>query len=322
MKKILAAILVCAFGVSAMAASVVYSYKSSFTRIDPIYKVRTIGTGSSKVKTVTESYSTKKDTIDGYIILPVCEECNGTCEECNGTLESSIDDFYGTGYFGTGYFTRKGDKLGRKANIFGTVKTTVYAEAGIFGKNAYVTGHPNIQGDPSDLKELKSAWMWVYFGLPGAEKVDPNSVVKSGDIIKGAGDEDVFYGFLGLDNVEGYSVSNAGFGSVKVVSHTEAAKLGFCEGDPGSSYSCQIINSIAGSTIGWFEYEGLCNNTPMWDLCDPSAVNKVTEAPIVGTWSLKYNNALSDLGDSAKEEAILNKLKAKDGEFIEYSWAY
>lgn len=307
MKKFLAAFLICAFGISAMASSVVYNYKASFKRIDPVYKVRTIQGEHGKQKAVTESYGVKKDTIDGFVILPICEECEGD-------LESSVEDFNGVGYF-----TRKGDKLSKKANLPFVLKTEVWAEAAIFGKNAYIVGYPE-NGNPSDIKQLKSAWMGLSFGFPGAGEVDPNTFIDSGLLIKQAPGEQVWYGFLGLDNYLGGYVDNAGFGTVKVVSHSEAASLGFCDADPGSSYSCQFINNVSGSTIGWAGYEGLCGNTPMWDLCSPDEERMVKYAPIAGTWSLKYNKALSGVNDDAKEDAILKKLKASAADIIEFEF--
>lgn len=305
MKKILAALLVGAFGLSAVAQSVVYDYRATFKRVDPVYKVRTIKDGSSSYKAVTESYGIKSDSITGYVVLPVCEDCEGD-------LESSMEDFTGVAYL-----VRKGDKLSKKLELPYVLKTDVEAAAAIFGKNAYIVGYP-VNGDPSDVKDLKNAWMTLEFATPGAADMDPG-VIDSGALIKNAAGESVWYGFLGLDNVGGSMpyIWNKGFGTVKTISQSEATTLGFCDGSTIPGWSCAIIQSISGSTLGEFGYEGLCGNTPMWDLCNPTETGMVTVAPIAGTWSLKYNKSLSGVADASKEAEILKKLKATSADLIE-----
>jgi len=304
MKKILAALLVGAFGISAMAQSIVYDYRATIKRIDPQYKIRTVKTSSSSFKAVTESYGVASDTISGYVMLPRC------AGDCNGTLVSSLDS---DDFEGTAYLVRRGDKLSKKAKLPYVVKTDAWAQAAIFGKNAYIVGGPEeTQTEtPSDVKQLKSAWMWLWFQLPGS--ADTKTVIDSGLLIPAASGEDVILGFLGLDvQTETRGVRNAGFGTAKLISHTEAASLGFCSGSSSSTTSCLIVQSISGSVQGEYRYTGLCNHTPMWDLCDQTSPLDEDDwiAPITGTWTLKYNAALTKLDDSAKEDAILKKLKA------------
>lgn len=306
MKKILAALLVGAFGLSAVAQSVVYDYKASFKRVDPQYKIRTIKEDGSSYKAVTESYGIASDSITGYIVLPVCEDCDGE-------LESSLEDFEGVAYL-----VRKGDKISKKAELPFVLKTDVDAAAAIFGKEAYIVGYPT-DGDPSDVKNLKNAWMTLNFWAPGATDLDPENVIDSGMLIPAAAGEDVWLGFLGLDNVAGSRpyVWNKGFGTVKTISQAEATTLGFCDGDTTPGWSCAIIQSISGSTLGEFAYEGLCGNTPMWDLCDPTEDGMVNVAPIAGTWTLKYNASLSKVAEASKEAEILKKLKAVSTDVID-----
>ena len=287
MKKILAAILAGAFGLTAVAQTVVYDYKATFKRVNPVYKVRT----ESGAKYVTESYGVSSDQIKGYVILPLCDDCNGP-------VASSMANS------GTAYLTRKGDKYSAKAGLPFVLKTAVVADSAIFGKNAYILGTTPPDGDPSAIKDLKSAWMKLSFVTPDAALTD---VIDSGLIIKEAAGTPVWYGFLGMDNVLGGTVSNAGFGTAKVLSTTQAATLGWCGGLPGSTTSCQMVQSISGSTLGDFGYDGLCGAVPMWDVCVPDATGMITAAPIAGNWTLKFNNSLSNASD--QEGAIYKKLK-------------
>ena len=289
MKKILAAILAGAFGLTAVAQTVVYDYKATFKRVNPIYKVRKVGAAQM----VTESYGVTSDAITGYVILPLCDDCNGP-------VASSLANT------GTAYLTRKGDKYSAKANLPFVLKTAVTADSAIFGQNAYVLGDNAIPtaGDPHALKDLKSAWMKLSFVTPDAAATD---VVDSGLIIKEAAGTPVWYGFLGLDNYLGGTVNNAGFGSAKVLTTSQAATLGWCGGLPGSTTSCQMVQSISGSTLADFGYDGLCGAVPMWDVCVPDSTGMITTAPIAGTWTLKFNNSLSNAAD--QEAAIYKKLK-------------
>ena len=82
----------------------------------------------------------------------------------------------------------------------------------------------------------------------------------------------------------------------------------------GQEYNCTIVNTISGTLVGYPWYKGACGRTPMWDLCvrtnadgTISYIDSAEDAVISGTWSLKYNNKLSDAAD--KEAAILNALK-------------
>lgn len=291
MKKILAAVLAGAFGLTAVAQTVVYDYKASFKRVNPIYKIRKV----SGAEVVTESYGVTSDSIKGYVILPLCTDCGGAA------ATSLVMP-------GTAYLTRSGDKYSAKADLANVLKTSVFAQAAIFGSNAFIIGGATPNGDPHALKDLKSAWMFMSFSTPNPTAAD---VVDSGLIIPKAAGQDVWYGFMGLDNYLGGSITGAGFGSARVLTQSQAATLGFCGGIPASSSSCRMVQSISGSTIGFFGYDGLCGNTPMWDVCVSDATGMVTSAPISGTWTLKFNNSLSKVAPASQEAEIYKKLKVK-----------
>jgi hypothetical protein len=297
MKKILAAILAGAFGLTAVAQTVVYDYKASFKRVNPVYKVRKV----DGAKMVTESYGVSSDSLRGYVILPLCTDCNGPATTSFGNA-------------GTAYLTRKGDKYSKAANLPFVLKTAVLADSAIFGKSAYVLGDNSIAtaGNPHALKDLKSAWMRLSFVTPDAAATD---VIDSGLLIKEASGTPVWYGFLGLDNYLGGIVNNAGFGSAKVLTTTQAATLGWCGGLPGSTTSCQMVRSISGSTLASFGYDGLCGAVPMWDVCVPDTTGMVAVAPIAGTWSLKFNNKMSNAAN--QEAEILKKLKAAAADVVD-----
>ena len=297
MKKILVAILAGAFGLSAVAQTVVYDYKATFKRVNPVYKVRT----ENKVKFVTESYNVSSDRISGYVILPLCVDCNGP-------VNTSMNNA------GVAFLTRKGDKYSKANNLPYVLRTNVMASSAIFGNNAYILGTTPADETPSSVKNLKSAWMMLGFAVPnnGANTID------SGKLIKEAAGFNVWYGFMGLDHIGGGWVQNYGFGSARVLTNKQAATLGWCGGLPGATTSCPMGQSISGSTLADFVYAGLCGATPMWDVCSTDTLagwsagmaNVGGVAPIAGTWTLKFNNTLSKKGGpAAQQTAIYDKLK-------------
>lgn len=297
MKKILTAILAGAFGLTAVAQTVVYDYKATFKRVNPVYKVRTV----SGAKYVTESYNVSSDQIKGYVILPLCTDCNGAAT-------TSINNT------GVAYLTRKGDKYSKDNTLPFVLKTPARTVSAIFGNNAYILGTTPPDYTPSAVKDLKSAWMMLSFAVPN----NGVNVIDSAELVSQAGGYGVWYGFMGLDHIAGGVVNNNGFGSARVLTNSQAATLGWCGGLPGSSTSCQMVQSISGSTLATFGYNGLCNSTPMWDVCSTDTVagwtigmaNVSGVAPIAGTWTLKFNNSLSNAGNQAAQEtAIYGKLK-------------
>ena len=108
-------------------------------------------------------------------------------------------------------------------------------------------------------------------------------------------------------------VQNTGFGTAK----TLLGSSSFC-GGKGSA--CLTVQTISGTLVGYPIHVGACDHTPMWDLCqhfdEPEDENakksyyyyEVKDAVISGTWSLKYNKALTDKYASSGEKAILSKI--------------
>jgi uncharacterized protein (DUF697 family) len=322
MKKFLTALLVGAFGIGAFAQRVVYDYKATFKRVDPQYKIRTIREASGSRKAITESYKIASDSITGFVVLPVCSGV----DKCNGTLQSSLtlDEFGSspTELDYVAYLVRRGDKISKKAGLPFVLKTNVWARSAIFGNNAFVIDDKEGDNTPSSLKELKNAWMTVQFYTPDYDKILPYDKIDSGLILKNYGGYSLFYGIVGLDNRLGSSVYNKGFGTVKTLTQAEASKIGWCGGSTTAATACSIIQSISGSTIGEFGYQGACGLTPMWDLCNPTHTGAATTAPIAGTWTLKYNKSLSELTGSALSDAILKKLKATSNDVVSYTSFY
>ena len=313
MKKILVALLVSAFGISAMAQSIVYDYKATFKRVDPQYKIRTLKESSSSYKAITESYAVKSDSITGYIALPICNSCNDS-----SGLTTSFDPNL---FKGTAYLVRKGDKLSKKSELPFVLKTKAEAKAAIFGKDAFVIDNkpeadpqPHYRRGDVSVKGIKNSWMMLNFGNAANDFVNNwgVGVIDSIKVVPQAGGYNLKYGFMGLDNTVGFYIYNYGFGTVKLLSKADVYSMGWCGGDEViAGKQCFIIQSISGSTIGALDYEGACTVTPMWNLC--AQVDKddlTTLAPIAGTWTLKYNKSLSNAED--QETAILNKLKVKD----------
>jgi len=321
MKKILVAILGGAIGLSAVAQTVVYDYKATFKRINPIIKIRKV----NKVDTVTESYDVSSDTISGYVMLPVCDDCFGPVDTGNNR--------------GHAYLTRKGDKYSKAANIPFVTKVDVWAESAVFGQNAFIEGRAPADTDPADEKELKKAWMWLWFDMhdpldltlapapavgvvaDAGHHILANQVVKKLAVDAKDPLSYLWYGFMGLDNSLGGWVDNAGFGSVKI--YSSSSSLGLCGRQDGRP--CRLIQNISGSTLGDFTYQGICTGIPMWDLCAPDAMGAganvwqppvINMAPIAGTWTLKLNTTLTKITGAnpkakrdAQELAIYKKLK-------------
>ena len=301
MKKFFATLLTIVVSCS-FAGNIVYDYKASIKRLEPVYSVKKI----NKASYVTDAYKTVSDTIIGYLVVPACATC---VDDGDPNFTEFTDD---AEWLGVGYFIRKGDKLSKKLKYPFIAKTVINPYAAMFG--AYT---PMTNGDgatPSkpyaDVRANKYAWMSLAFAIPAKAKA--YSTVDSGNALKKFPGDEIPYGFLGFDNQNKVYVDNAGFGTVKVLSFSEAAETGFCSSKPGKDWSCQMVNTIAGSTVGMADYQGPCGVTPMWDVCYDAANEvvdyTVNESTIHGTWTLKYNKALSSVADDQKEAEILKKL--------------
>ena len=285
MKKILFAVLASTFA-TALMADYVYDYKASIKRINHTYKVRTV----DKAKAVTESYSVVSDTLSGYVIVPACIACD---EE--GVSSSIAEDFAGTAYI-----VRKGDKY-----VKSVLKTPTVMGSAIFG--AYVNNTTSNNTPRASIKDAKQAWMSLAYASQ-----DSNATLSSDVVLKKVGTTDLNYGFLGFDNLGIVTITATGFGTAKIMSKAEVTDLGFCGDTTTPGWSCQYINTISGTLIGFAEYQGPCNVTPMWDLCysvEKQITDTVDKAVISGTWTLKFNKSLSAVAADEKEAAILKKLK-------------
>lgn len=274
MKKILAAILAGAFGLTAVAQTAVYDYKLSFKRVDPVYKIRKIDGDP----VLTDSYKVASDSINGYILVNLCDDCKGP-----------VANSYAGDSAGVAFLTRKGDKLSKKYNMPFVLKTyTNGMDSAVFGSFDDTTGRPY------NPKDQKLAWLAFDMGIP-----DTLEVVDASVVAKGAGDP-IPYGFLGLDHTTGGTIWHVGFGT-----STPGQKYVSCTAVAGDS--CQILNSISGSIDSdYFGYFSVCG-VPMWDLCD--STSPISFAPISGTWTMKFNKSLSNAGNYlAQEKAILKKL--------------
>lgn len=298
MKKILFAVLASTFATALMGADLVYDYKASIKRIDPVYKGRTVVLDGVKKTRVTESYNVVSDTISGYIVIKPCKACD------EDGIDSSLDlnD-------GTAYLVRKGDKYAKKNGKPFVLRAPVGVKSYIFG--AYTIGQEDPVLDPQGSdKDAKKAWMALSY----TTNIESDTLY-SEQVLPKYGDRDprneVLIGFLGLDVLAGADITQMGFGTVKFLTQKEKGSIGFCTEDPDDVSNCKIINTISGTLIGDPIYLGLCGATPMWDLCYSDGQNNGGQAVITGTWTLKFNSTLSNAEKyPVKEDIILEKLKA------------
>lgn len=317
MKKFLTTVLALTVGATAMAQVLVYDYKASIKRIEPVF--------AKKAGAVTESYKTVSDTIMGYVILPECVDCN----------VDGVDNFLAAEP-GVAYLTRKGDKLSAKANAFddtfggngervwSVVKTVANVDAALFG--AYVNhGQNPVDGTPQKSKKnANKAWMFLSYTLPNAEQANTLYsilVTKYGNTSQ---NELMNYGFFGVDNLDAGTVDNAGFGIAKVmvkkVAGIPGTDGGICtpgeDPIPGYEESCSYIASISGTITGAPTYQGPCQVTPMWDVCSWDNVLHPQTTAISGTWTLKYNSKLTKQAVEADPEAVILKALKKTADDV------
>lgn len=98
MKKVLAAIMMCAFAVTAMAQYWIYDYQVSFKRVDAQYtKVSyslNVYDGDANYTGYFDSFQTDDDTLAGYIVLPKCSGiCNGTWDDFGNVEYAPAKEF-------------------------------------------------------------------------------------------------------------------------------------------------------------------------------------------------------------------------------------
>jgi len=212
------------------------------------------------------------------------------------------------------------------------LKTPANARAAMFGADQ------NVQTTlPVNNAQNTKAWLALDFYMPALKKVGASNYANGeavysaledveavGRLLKAKGYAPepnglslLYLGFLGLSN-DGFGtedtelidvptmIQNAGFGTLKKI--TNAPVAGICtNGTPGSE--CNIINTISGSLVGYPNYQGICQATPMWDFCYFDPMEQVHDAVISGTWSLKFNKAMTEKFATQGDDAILAKFK-------------
>lgn len=280
----------CVFVGSLVSAQyVVYDYKASIKRMDlqlGNYKYSPDVYDAKDTVTVPwDSYTTAKDTLKGYLVLPVCAGCNE-----DGT-DTSI------GNSALLIVTRKGDKSKGVMALYPSVSSAV------FGKT--VGGRPaddELAAGPFSMKKLNEAWMSMSYAIPAIDDVYQST--KFGDIPAG---------FLGMGSVEA-NVMHAGFGKVESV--TPKSDPGLC-GNVDPESSCLTLKSVSGDLVGETAQTYVCELS-IWDMCsftlDTPAGAIVDSAVLHGSWSVKYNKkATADVNGLSDEDDLFDYLKSKLG---------
>lgn len=294
MKKVLFGLLIASFGAGAFAQTLVYDYKASIKRLNANYKLTK--------NQILNSYNVVSDTIEGYIQVPVCKACLGS--GVTGGMDKSIDvndaDYW---------LTRKGDAYSKKAGLPTWYYGPATVQSAIFGASLDVSipaSDPNFGKPIKSLNDAKSAWMALDYTLgmtnavAATEKLDAQYINK-----KFPAGEELYYDALGVDNSAETDVQSTGFGAVNTLKGSEVSKMGWCGGSIVKTPDCRYIKSIDGTLVGYTKMSGACDQVPMWDLCDEA---QVADAVITGTWSLKYNNKLSNGDTAAQQAAIMAKI--------------
>ena len=311
MKKTLIAMLIAVVSTSLFAADYyAYDYKASIKRLDLVvtYKKKTA---------IMQKYKVANDTIKGVVLIPICANClaqGGAAESIDSEANNGFSAFGGKEKDGApipslGWFIRVGDKLSEKYGIpYVAFDSDVFVATAKFG--AYTLGKEVV---PQDRKNNRQAWMKLGYALK-----DNGGVLDVSAIEKRFSDEDVDYRFLGVSNSDVGYVVNTGFGTVKPTSET-IEHFNPCDGASNPDvYSCDMVISITGTLCGGPQYDammdddptdpyynGLCNTTPMWDLCMEDLDHY---AVICGTWTLKYNAKLTEAFFNNGEIAVLAHL--------------
>ena len=196
------------------------------------------------------SLKSTKDSLIGYLIM---EDCDWNCND---------------GTDGTLYVYRKGDR--QFSNM--VWKTNVKIKTLFFGKNFFscdVSENKNILSRANRC----SVEMKIGFSSPisFSEKYPTNKIFC-----------EFIYGFLGWTNVSGEMICN-GFGNSVL---TKDIPIAFCGAQEDH---CLRINDVSGSTVGNFEYSGVCGGVGGIDSC----LNDTGKSFINGVWSMRFNKTKS-----------------------------
>lgn len=276
-----------------------------------------------------DSFKTASDKLTGIVILPACRDCNGAWAEFGSaiytvaaddaasafTVEEANDDAYvivtrnGDDLYKNPYLAKAGYAINSKI----AWQMRAHVDAAMFGKGAAVRlvrleeatecasvrlEHVDYEGTPTSLKAAKEAWLVLTYDVPVLLDEDGEDVMVYPPV-RGIGiaDEDatcptekIHYGFLGYLCLNG-NVSNAGFGTVTTTTTRGSTTVGFCGTQVIDGASCIAINSINGSTIGYFNYEGFCSNAALFDIC--TRIASIGTAPMAGTFTFKLNSSVS-----------------------------
>lgn len=360
MKKMLATIMGVAFATSAMAQYLIYDYKVNFKRVDAQYtKVSyTLDEYDGKVikgedpTLYMDSFKTASDKLAGYVLVPVCKDCNEAGWEDFGThafapAGDNSDSFALTANpdyvdAAVAYITRNGDKIGSNPFLSEAGATELAGKKLVWELNVNVDAAAFSKGvgarlkynadcfpfedeftfKPTSLKALKEAWLVMSYDVDDSW----NKIVKGEDLyfyppVKGlkvtaeqpCPTEKASYGFVGYQSMGG-SISHAGFGKLSSYYKpgSSSTDIGFC-GSVTETIAAERCRSVS-SISG--SIVGLFNYHGFCaqpPMFDICALDTVSVAPISGTFTLKLNNSASKKYGASLDAAKAYVLEGKYG---------
>lgn len=270
-----------------------YDYKASIKRLDYVLTYR-------RNIAALQKYKVASDTIKGVVLIPKCAQClsqDASTQAVRGASQSIRImgiDADGIDMPSEGWFIRTGDKLSaRLGQVYVAHDPNVAVNVGKFGANT-----EGRNPAPVRAADNKYAWMKLSYVLgTNGNTVDIHEVNRN----FGANIDLIGNDFLGLTNTNAGYVINTGFGTITVGRLDPAYDP--CNGTIGTATSCDMVKSITGTLVGGTNfnqtnveiteplYFGACDTTPMWDLCSTEPIHP---AVICGTWTLKYNQSLTN----------------------------
>jgi len=260
MKKMIVLLLVCAFSTSVFAAWDVYDYRASFKRVNDTLRWFNLSSGRKKLDTA----SVVGDTFRGFLAIEQCAGCYGTMPNSFVLVETA--PAADTNTRAIIYLVRGGEKVERASGKPIVIRSYANVDYAMFGPKATMDGVPaKLIGTPT------LAWFTMEYDVA----IDA--------LINGRG-------FLGDANTnvgtaDRARVAQAGFGAMRQTTTVYSCSEG----------SCLTMINASGSLVGQFDYTGICTAAFMMDVCATTSASAtgVSYAPISGTWSLKYNKAVS-----------------------------
>jgi len=274
MKKCLALLFACVFvGSMASAQYLVYDYKANIKGLKDNVAIIKYSADEFDLKADAsaklDSFSVGAENLKGFLVIPACASCDGY-----GDTSNSFDPAFL-------YVMRASDK----AKNVGGFEAEAYA--GLFNKGVGVRPEGDaLEAFPTSMKNLKGAWMDLYFETDGATVGTPAK----------------YFSTAVLDSTYDAYVWMTGFGSAKVTTITGAC----------SESSCIGISAISGSLVGDVGHVAACTEPPIWDVC---SLELMDWAVVNGTWSIKLNTKVSgefsDTSDLLKHAYAVSKLGGK-----------